>query len=114
MSKYDKVQGLRRSQFILTYGPGANLESVEGPRLIPSIRTGLGSKFSHYVSKYEVPNVRMGYVIKNRDETNKEEYDIRFFKLPSNSSERKSDSDGLYKTLIFPIWKICPQYRHKL
>ncbi len=107
MSKYDKVQGLRRSQFILTYGPGANLESVEGPRLIPSLRTGLGKDFRYYISKYEVPNVRMGYVLKNREDKKKDENDIRFFKLPSNSSESKSDSAGLYKTLIFPIWKIC-------
>ena len=31
-------QNLGKSQFILTFGPGSIIESVNGPRLIPSLK----------------------------------------------------------------------------
>lgn len=102
----NKVQNIRRSQFILTFGPGSIIESVNGPRLIPSLHTGLGKNFYYYANKYEVPNIRMSYVIKNRDGNNSDE-EVKFFTLPSNSSEGKLDNIGIYKTSIFPVWKIC-------
>ena len=38
---FDNFQELRRSQFILTYGPGSIIETKYGPRLIPSLRYGI-------------------------------------------------------------------------
>ena len=51
-----KSQSLRRSQFIFTYGPGAILESKNGPRLIPSFLNGLG-KNTRYIENFEIEDV---------------------------------------------------------
>lgn len=103
----DSVQNLRKSQFILTFGPGAIIEGVNGPRLIPSLRTGLSNnKFEGYVKKYEVHNLRMSSILEN-NEDNKNSHIVKFFNLPTNASEGRSDSQGIYRTFIFPVWKIC-------
>ena len=93
-----------RSQFILVYGPGSIIESENGPRLIPSLRNGL-FKFSEVTTKYKIPDVRMEHLIKSINPNAGKS--INFFALPSNAAEGQNENWGLYKTLIFPAWKIC-------
>ena len=101
----DKFQELRRSQFIFTYGPGALIEGINGPRLMPSLEQGFGKKhFEYYKNKNAIPDIRMGSAIKN--EMQDDEKTIKFFKLPSNAEENM-DNQGLYNTYVFPVWKIC-------
>lgn len=104
--KRDKVQNLRRSQFILTYGPGSILEGRDGPRIIPVLGWGLGRNFGKILNDYEVHDLRMSHVLKKLMNRFKDS-DVRFFILPSNSSERKKETQGIYRTYIFPVWKIC-------
>lgn len=104
-TKKDKIQDLRRSQFILTYGPGSILEGRDGPRIIPSLGWGLGGKLGRMLQEYEVHDLRMSFVLRKMVEKYKD-FNMRFFVLPSNSSERKVNL-GLYRTYIFPAWRIC-------
>jgi len=97
------VQHLRRSQFIYTFGPGAIMEGLNGPRLIPNFKYGLQNLFnSIYLERLEISDTRLKIAIKNLIGQN-----IRIFLLPSNESLRKSQNSGIYKTYIFPTWKIC-------
>lgn len=97
------TQSLMRSQFILVYGPGSIIESENGPRLIPSLLTGLNG-FDDITKKYKLSDVRMEHLINSINNENK---NVNFFKLPSNAAENKNDNIGLYRTMIFPSWKIC-------
>lgn len=97
------VQHIRRSQFVLTYGPGAIIESKYGPRIIPSIDHGLGRLFSADVfQKFEVTDSRLRIAIKNLTQR-----DARVFSLPSNASLGEPDTRGIYRTYVFPVWRIC-------
>lgn len=95
-----------RSQFVLTYGPGSIIETEDGPRLIRSLDLGLDN-FIKVTEEYKISDIRMEHLINNVSGANE---NIRLFKLPTNASKNKSDSVGLYKTLIFPEWKICYNY----
>ncbi|MBQ2831144.1 DUF1998 domain-containing protein [Methanobrevibacter sp.] len=99
-----RTQPLMRSQYILTYGPGSIIESSNGPRLIPSLKIGLGKDFDKYVDKYQVPDIRLEHLVNTFFNSND---NVRFFQLPSNDSEGEKEHKGLYKTMIFPVWKIC-------
>lgn len=97
------VQHIRRSQFVLIYGPGAIIESKNGPRIIPSINHGLGGLFSADVfQKFEITDSRLRIAIRNLTQR-----DARVFSLPSNASLGKPDTRGIYHTYVFPVWKIC-------
>lgn len=98
-----EVQHIRRSQFVLTYGPGALIESKNGPRLIPSINHGLGNLFTlKTFEKYEITDSRLRIVIKNLTGR-----DARVFSLPTNAGEGRPNTRGIYHTYVFPTWKIC-------
>ena len=98
-----EVQHIRRSQFVLTYGPGALIESKNGPRIIPSINHGLSSLFSpDKFQEFEITDSRLRIAIKNLTGS-----DARVLSLPSNASLGKSESRGIYHTYIFPAWKVC-------
>lgn len=99
-----KTQPLMRSQYILTYGPSSIIESSNGPRLIPSLKIGLGRNFDKYTKKYQVPDIRLEHLVNTFFKSND---DVRFFQLPSNDSEGVKEHYGLYKTMIFPVWQIC-------
>jgi|GEM_PF-508248 len=114
------TQEIRRSQFILTYGPGAIIESMYGPRLVKSLIYGLGKQFStEHLEKYEINNSRLGAVIygivnKYRDSKNiAGEYvnnyeNIRIFSPVSGIESGSSDKNqSYYSTLEFPEWKVC-------
>ncbi len=98
-----EVQHIRRSQFVLTYGPGAIIESRNGSRIIPSINRGIGSLFSlDKFQEFEITDSRLRIAIRNLTGS-----DARVFSLPSNASLGKSQSRGIYHTYIFPAWKVC-------
>ncbi len=97
------VQHIRRSQFVLTYGPGAIIESRNGPRIIPSVDSGLDRLFSlDKFQEFEITDSRLRIAIKNLTGS-----DARIFSLPSNASLGKSESWGIYHTYIFPSWRVC-------
>ena len=88
---------------MLTYGPGAIIESKNGPRIIPSINHGLGSLFSpDKFQEFEITDSRLRIAIKNLTGS-----DARVLSLPSNASLGKSESRGIYHTYIFPAWRVC-------
>ena len=56
------TQDIRLSQFILTYGPGAILESTSGPRIIPLPDTGLfySGNFSPFALRVSISRIGSG------------------------------------------------------
>ncbi|WP_258559031.1 DUF1998 domain-containing protein [Methanococcus maripaludis] len=94
------MQNFRRSQFVLTYGPGSIIETKKGPRIIPSLKNGLGLEFGGpLLEKNEILDSRIGSILNNGES-------IRVFEIPSNSRMGKSEKP-LYITNKFPAWKIC-------
>ena len=98
-------QHLSRSQFVLTYGPGAIIETKNGPRLIPSLRNGLGEYHSeHAFERFEIPDVRLcNYIQKKAEVSNS----CRIVALPSNAGLGKKGNSRIYSTYYFPRWKVC-------
>lgn len=105
MDKENDVQNIRRSQYIYTYGPGAIIESVNGPRLIPKLSIGMPN-FRKIVKNYKVNDSRLKGLFQVSTDSNTK-FETRFFNIPSNSSLGKETTEGLCKTYIFPAWKIC-------
>lgn len=89
-------QNLGKSQFILTFGPGSIIESVNGPRLIPSLNKGFRKPW--VITGNEVENIRMVGVVRG---ISNNQNAIKFFRLPD------SGTGFDYDTYIFPTWKIC-------
>ena len=89
-------QNLGKSQFILTFGPGSIIESVNGPRLIPSLENGFRQRWA--ITNNKVENVRMVGVVNGISNHQKV---VKFFRLPD------SGTGFDYDTYIFPTWKIC-------
>lgn len=114
------TQEIRRSQFILTYGPGAIIESIYGPRLIKSICDGMGKRFSmENLEKYEIENKRLCTGIQNivneyRGNNiisgNYSKYldNVHIFSPVSNMEVGGNYISNIYySTREFPEWKIC-------
>lgn len=100
-----EIQRMRRSQFVLTYGPGSIIESRYGPRLIPSVRHGVRNTLltpDYFEKNLEITDNRLRMVLK--DLTGKKS---RIFSLPSEASDKKFQNKPLYDTYVFPVWKIC-------
>jgi len=103
------MQNIRESNFVLTYGPGAIVETKRGARLIPMPdRYGFLSKngvSSALLKRYEITDTRMSSVIRtiiNRNEV------VHIFRLPSNSDDFPTMFDNIvYGTHIFPRYFIC-------
>jgi hypothetical protein len=100
------TQKIRPSEFVLTYGPGAILESQDGPVIIPDPKRGMffeGSDFEN-PANYVIDDQKLsqGLLPKNS----------KIFELPTNASVAlKDDEDGteniIYKTKPFPKWYLC-------
>ncbi len=99
-----RVQHLTRSQYILTYGPGAIIESENGPRLIPSINNGFSNYIlnSNSIENFEITDNRLRVVLKNL-----KNQDARVFAIPTNASLGKPQIEGISWTYVFPRWKVC-------
>lgn len=93
------TQGIRPSQFVTVYGPGAILEGKNGPRVIPEAGIGLfGGAAARKPDDYRIDDVRMSNGLLGGD---------RIYRLPTNSEEGISESEYVYGTSAFPRWKMC-------
>lgn len=96
-------QQIRKSQFILTYGPGAILESITGPRIIPRPDIGLFNK--HINGKkilpedFEISHQRLTEGLFRNG--------TRIFRIPSNTELELEENVSLYNTRPFPGWGLC-------
>ena len=94
----EKVQHIRRSQFVTTYGPGAIIEGRRGPRVILMPDMGLRNLFSQEVlEKFEIRDIRMTHLVDRS----------RIFALPTNAALSRKESYYIYSTKAFPVWRIC-------
>ncbi|GIV20580.1 MAG: hypothetical protein KatS3mg023_2331 [Armatimonadota bacterium] len=91
------TQHIRRSQFVYTYGPGAIIEGVHGPRLIPLPDKGLFYG-EHLPEDFEISDQRVSQGLLAG---------ARVFRLPSNAELGKPESSDIYKTKSFPSWNLC-------
>ncbi len=96
------TQQLRRSQFVLTWGPGAILEGPKGPRIIPLPNIGLFGGTINNVNldpeMYEIPSQRMSQGLLDG---------ARIFRLPSNAELHLDDNHYVYRTKPFLYWSLC-------
>ena len=93
------VQQIRASQFVITYGPGAIIEGLEGPRIIPRSDIGLFLKNSSLVpNDFEISDQRMSQGLLE---------EAGIYRLPSNAELGKQDSWYVYSTKAFPTWRLC-------
>jgi len=101
--KMKETQYLRRSQFILTYGPGSVIESKKGPRLIPSLQNGLNYDLFNVKTfeDFEIRDSRLETAIKNLTGR-----DAKIVAMPSKES-LKNRSGWIYATYVFPLWMVC-------
>lgn len=91
------AQSLRRSQFIITYGPGAILEGPHGPRVIPTLgRSGVFER--NRPASFEITDRRLSEAALNG---------ALILRLPSNAELGLPDSWSLYNTDPFPSWALC-------
>ena len=96
-------QKLRRSQFVLVYGPGSLIETKNGSRLIPSLK-GLGENCNdEFFEHYELTDIRMNQLL-NKNSLN---YECRLVSIPSNTAISEESPRAIYSTLIFPKWHVC-------
>ncbi len=96
-------QNIRLSQFIVTYGPGALIEGVEGPRVIPRSDIGLFTQGSGISPEdYAISDQRMSMGLLSG---------AGIYRLPSNAERNIVESRAIYRTKAFPIWKICLRNR---
>jgi len=101
-----KVQHIRKSQFITTFGPGSIIETTEGPRIVLRPDIGLFNEYNRNnlgisPEKLEISHNRMskGYL-----------EGARVFELPSNAELGVSQSYVIYRTRPFPEWSLCPKH----
>ena len=97
------TQSIRPSQFITTYGPGAILETQDGPVIILSPEIGLFYKGSNYSpNDYKIHDINM---IKLLSKNNSDS--ISIFRLPTDDEFGYDLDKPIYKTKPFPIWNLC-------
>ncbi len=90
-------QHIRISQFVTTYGPGAIIEGLYGPRVI--LRPDIGLFYRQLDPKdYEVSDQRMSAGLLDG---------ARLFRLPSNAELGLPQNMHVYRTKPFPTWKLC-------
>ena len=111
------VQNIRQSNFVLSYGPGAIIETKNGARLIPMPdkfgvlrKGGINPKF---LKRFEISDTRLSAVIKalrqNMIYKNRtENLNVHIYRLPGNSDDFRRLYEGIiYGTHIFPRYFVC-------
>jgi len=94
------VQHIRRTQFVITYGPGAILEGPRGSRIIPKPEIGLFTG-SIRPEDFEITDERMSRGLLGGR---------KIFRLPSNAELGLPESSPIYRTKVFPEWWICSDH----
>jgi len=87
-------QEIRSSEFIYTLGPGAIIETTEGPRIILNLKQGLFKNYGFDPQENEISDSRM-----SSNELN----GGRIFQIPVSEMGK----NYLYYTRPFPSWKLC-------
>lgn len=90
---------IRRSQFLTTYGPGAILEGVNGPRVILSPE--LSGVFQGDLSRFEITDQRLSQGMLDG---------AGILRLPSNAELGIPETRPIYKTGRFPSWSLCTRH----
>jgi hypothetical protein len=90
---------IRRTQFLTTYGPGAILESVNGPRIILSVE--LSGVFPGTHTDFEITDQRLSRGMLEG---------AGILRLPSNAELGRPDSVPIYNTKRFPVWALCTRH----
>ncbi len=90
---------IRRSQFLTTYGPGAIIEGVNGPRVILSPE--LAGIFSEDLTRFDITDQRLSQGLLEG---------AGILRLPSNAEMGKPESHALYRTRRFPSWSLCTEH----
>lgn len=93
-------QSLRRSQFIITYGPGAILEGSQGPRIIPTLERSRVFD-GRNPADYEITDLRLSEALLSG---------AAIVRLPSNAEVGVPDTQDIYETERFPAWSLCVQH----
>lgn len=89
---------IRRSQFLTTYGPGAILEGINGPRVILSPeRSEIFSQVND-LTRFEITDQRLSQGLLEG---------AGVLRLPSNAELGEPETKVLYKTHRFPSWSLC-------
>ena len=87
------------SQFILIYGPGAIIESKNGPRVILRPDLGMFNEYTKYdPNNFILSDIRMSKGLLDNSS---------IFYLPSNAELKRSYNHYVYRTKIFPNWRLC-------
>lgn len=90
---------IRRSQFLTTYGPGAILEGVNGPRVILSPE--LAGIFAGDLTRFEITDQRLSQGMLDG---------AGILRLPSNAELGIPETRYIYKTRRFPSWSLCTKH----
>ncbi len=96
-----RVQHIRRSQVITTFGPGAIIETVGGPRIVLTPDKGLFYRSDYCPEDFEITHQRMteGYL-----------GGARVFRIPSNDELNREPEEYIYRTAPFPKWSLCTDH----
>lgn len=97
-------QHISRSQFVLTYGPGAIIETKNGPRIIPIMQYGLDAKYfsKDVFESFEIAETRLSRIIQQSSDKCH-----RIVALPTNAGLKIPSNSRIYSTYVFPAWKVC-------
>lgn len=96
------TQGIRPSQFVISYGPGAILETKNGPVIIPSPDIGLFHRRSRLSPKDYLVDTTINALMAER-----EKCDTGIFRIPTNSELGRLPDYALYGSAAFPEWRLC-------
>jgi hypothetical protein len=110
------AQGIRPSQFITTYGPGAIIETTDGPALIPSIRTsGLfqmaGVRGRVPISQFEIVEPRITPRLLSSMLPRPIDRGVLVYRIPSNAELGLAENEVGYRTFAFPLWSHCERHQ---
>lgn len=96
-----KGQSLRPSQYITTFGPGAILETPDGPVAITSPEGSKLFEDGRRPDDYEITDIRLSKTLLRGN---------KIFRIPSNADLGKPESASIYHTQHFPRWSLCPSH----
>jgi hypothetical protein len=97
-------QSIKPSQFILTYGVGAILETRDGPNMIMDFENW-GQMFSNpnankSLSDFEIVDPNLKFLLNGN----------RIFSIPTNADLEAREDKTIYRTGLFPRWGKCEKH----
>ena len=97
------TQGIRPSQFVTTYGPGAILETKNGPVIIPTSDMGLFKDGKLQPGDFAVDTTVEDLISEMKG------IPIGIFRVPTNAELNLKTGSYAYRTKEFPRWHLCLQ-----